>query len=285
MAQATLSRGSTSVTFDILGQSGDLLVARDVGKPTAEEHEVGREDPLVRDDQSAGDTWTVIGMLQGSNAYADAQTFAEDLIKPRATSGTPLQLDLSDLPNRSTYDVAPASGSAATLTYAPGQRQMVGVQVQVSVVSATWGGTLQTQSTATPDAGSGIKLERSGTSVTISDGLEVTRKVGRPNAKLRPATDDLPILNDKADPAEDVFEISGRLNASAASDAQTLEETIVRPRLGDDTLTLHFLSNEFGLDAYTVHPTGSQAVRTSFSAGQTGEVGVPRLKLKVVDNS
>lgn len=285
MAQATLSRGSTSVTFDILGSGGDLLVARDVGKPTAEQSDVGREDPLIRDDLNAGDTFTVLGMLQGSGAYADAKTLAEDLVKPRATTGTPLQLDLSDLPNKGTYDVAPASNAAATLTYAPGRVQMVGVQLQVSAVSTTNGGSLQTQANGTPDAGSGVKIERSGTSVTITDGLEVVRKVGRPNAKLQPTTGDLPILMDEAAPAEDVFEVSGRLGgANAESNANTLEETIVRARLGDDTLTLHFLGNEFGLDAYTVHPTGSQAVRTSFSAGQTGEVGVPKLTLRVVDN-
>lgn len=285
-ANAAVSRGSTSVTIPLLGEAGNLSVARDVGKPTAREQSVGREDPRTHDYFSAGDAWTVAGVLHGSTAYADAKTLAEDLIKPRATTGTPLQLDLSDLPSRGTYDVAPTSASALTLTYAPGEKDLVGVQLSVSVVASTFGGSQTDTSSSTPDSGDGIKLDRSGTSITLSNDLEVVRKVGRPNSELSRQPDTLPRLVDQNDPAADVFEISGALTGSSAeSNAQTLEERIVRDRLGTDTLTLHFQGSLFTLDAYTVVPTGSQSVRTVFNTAETGMVRVPTLALRVVDNS
>lgn len=285
MADAILSRGATSVTIPILETDGGLAVARDVGKPAANERDVGREDPLVIDNMSAGDSFTVVGLLHGAPAYTDAKTLAEELIKPRATTDTPLQLDLSDLPGRGTYDVAPVTESAATLTYSPGRQQMVGVQLSLSVVGSTIGGEQQAQSTLTSDAGSGVKLERDGTSVTFDTDVGLTRKVGRPQSQLLPRPADLPTFIDKNDPATDVFELSAELSgAFAASDAQTLEETIIRQRLGFETLQLHFLDNEFGLDAYDVVAKGSAALRTTFDSGETGHVGVPTLTLQAVDN-
>lgn len=289
MADAILSRDDgTSVTIPLFESGGNFAVARDVGKPTAMENELGREDMFVRDDLSAGDAFTLAGRLEGASAYSDAKTLAEDLIKPRLPEGGPAQtLDLSALPGRGSYSVVPASDTACTLTYIPGQTQLVEVQLTLNVVDSVGaGGSQQTQSYSTPDSGDGIKLDRSGTSVTLAVDQEVKRKVGRPGTKLQPQPGDLPIAYDEDRPANDEFEISAELTGSnSESDAETLEETIVRPRLGDSTLTLHFLDSLFGLDAYPVTPTGSQAVRTVSRAGETGAMGVPTLKLLVTDNT
>lgn len=288
MADAILSRGNTSVSVPLLSPSRSIAVARDVGKPTLSEYTVGRQDPRARDNLNAADQFTVQGILTDGTAYADAKTLAEDLIKPRATSGTPLQLDLSALPSRGTYDVAPVSDSACTLTYQPGRRDMVGVQLSLSVVAQTFGGSQSGGGTASPDAGDGVKLERSSAnaSVTLAPDLRVERTIGRPDGKLQQRPADLPTYIDQNTPATDVFELTGQFgDANAESDATTLEENIVRTRLGDETLTLHFLDNLYGLDAYDVIPNGSGAVRTVFRTTETGIVRVPTLNLKVVDNS
>lgn len=285
MVDATLSRGGTSVDIPLLGDSDSLLVARDVGKPTLDTYQTGQENPRSRDHRHASDAWTIVGVLHGGTAYADAQTLAEDLIKSRGTTGTPLQLDLSNLPSRGTYDVAPASDRALTLTYEPGRSQMVGVQLTVNVVDGTIGGSQQAAGTTSPDAGDGIKLEGTSNSLIFDADQTVTRQVGRPNAKLQPQNKELPLLIDHNKPASDVFELSAELHdSSAEADAQTLEEDITRDRLGTSTLTVHFLNNLFGLDAYAVVPMGTQAVRTSMAAGQTGRVGVEKLALQVVNN-
>ena len=284
MAVATLSRGSTSVDIPLLADGDTLLVARDVGKPTLQYHDVGREDPLPRDNLSAGDAFTFTGLLHESNAHTNAKTLAESLVKQRAESATPLQLDLSDLPNKSTYDVAPLTSSALTLAYVPGRTSMVGVQATLNVVDTTLGGSQTTQTNASPDSGSGIKLTDGTSSVSLFDDLEVVRKVGRPTGETPPRPADLPTYIDQNDPASDVFEISGSLiGSNAYSDAVTLEETLVRSRQGQRSLTLHFQSGLFGLDAYDVMPEGSQAVRTVLKAGYTNEVSVPKLALRVVD--
>lgn len=284
MADAVLSRGGTSVTVPLLADGNSLAVARDVGKPTAQYHDIGREDPLPRDHLNAGDAFTFVGLLHGSSAYSDAETLAESLIKARATTGTPLQLDLSDLPNKGTYDVAPITASAVTLAYVPGGRQMVGVQATLNAVAQTIGGSQTTQTHGSNDAGSGIKLTDGSNSVTISSDLEVIRKVGRPTGKLNPRPATLPTYVDENDPASDVFEITGDLTSSTAeADATTLEETLVRDRRGTGSLTLHFLSDLFGLSAYKVMPEGSQALRTVFNTGEEGVVRVAKLALRVVD--
>lgn len=281
--KATLSRDTTSVDIPLIQGGDSLAVARDVGKPTMEYNDVGREDPLPMDNLNAGDAFTFTGLLHGSNAYSDAKTLA-GLIKARASTGTPLQLDLTDLPNKSTYDVAPVTKGAVTLAYVPGRVNMVGVQATLNAVAATFGGSQTAQSHASPDAGNGIKVTDGTNSVTLTDGLEVVRKIGRPTGKLNPRPDNLPTYIDENKPASDVFEVTGELTGgSAESDATTLEENLVRSRRGQDSLTIHFQSSLFNLDAYTVMPQGTQAVRTVFNTGKTGMVSVPTLKLRVVD--
>lgn len=285
MPDAVLSRDGTSVTIPILAGGGSLAIARDTGKPTASLPAVGRENPRSQDFQNAGESFVVQGLLSGANAYSGAKTLAEDLIKPRATTNTPLQLDLSALPSHTTYDVAPVTDSALTLTYAPGSKQLVAVQLAVSVVRRTIGGSQTSGSTGTPDAGTGIKLERPGTSesVTLTDDLTVTRTVGRPNGKLQPSPSARPIYIDQNKPAVDEWEISAS-NVPEA-DGVALAEDLVRDRLGQESLELHFLGNLLGLDQYDVFPAGSQAVRYTFQAGATGFVNVPTLKLRTVNNS
>ena len=284
MVDVTLSRsGGSSVDVSLFGGGGDLVTARDVGKPTANTHAVGAEDPRHQDYQNASTVWTVAGVLIGSSAYADAKTLAESVIKPRLSN--PLTLDASALPSRSTYSVVPASESACTLTYVPGKLDVVGVQLSLAEVDSLNGGTQDSAAAQTPASGRGIRIDRGGTSVDFTVDNAVTRTVGRPGIQLNPATRELPIAIDENAPASDTFELSGVFVTSADSTVQTLEEDIVRPPLGNSTLSLEFLGNEYGLAKYDVVPTGSQSLRTSLSAGQTGIQNVPKMELRTVSNS
>lgn len=132
-----------------------------------------------------------------------------------------------------------------------------------------------------------ITLDRSGTSITLTQDLVVQRSAGRPNAELQPtAADDRPKYIDKIRPANDEFEISGAfLSDSAESDAQTLAEDILLPTLGRSSLTLTFDGSLFALGSFNVVPFGGQSGRVSWTAGETGIVRVSALSLRVVDNS
>jgi len=131
-----------------------------------------------------------------------------------------------------------------------------------------------------------ITLSRGGNSVTLQEALDVERSVGRPNSELRTDTQEKPKYIDKKRSASDVFKISGELvSDTAETDAQTLVEDILRPRLVRSSLTLSFDNNLFGLGTYDVVPEGGQAGRISYQTGETGIVSVSSLTLRVVDNS
>lgn len=138
MTTATLSRGGTSVTFQIWEEGGELLVARDIGKPQGGVKTVSREDPRTSDNMSALDRLTVVGRLEGANAYSDAQTLAEDLVKPYS-NGNDLTLDLSAISGYSTYTVGVPSDRALELDYRPGVVDVVDLQLGVPIVSTTLG--------------------------------------------------------------------------------------------------------------------------------------------------
>lgn len=138
MATATLSRGTTSVTFNLYEEGNNLLIGRDVGKPEAETTPVGREDPRSSDHKSAIDAFTVVGQLVGGSAYADAKTLSESLVKTYS-DGTALELDLSSVTGLGTYEVAVSSDRALQLGYEPGKVDWVSLQLSVTVVGSTVG--------------------------------------------------------------------------------------------------------------------------------------------------
>jgi len=287
MPDAVFARDGTTVSVPLLGDASESLRSRTVGKPQATEYDIGSADPRVEDNLSANDNFNLVGILTGSSAYADAKTLAEDIAKPRPDGATPKTVDLSSLSNHSSsYEVAFLTEGALELTYVPGERDMVGVEVNVTVVDETAGGTQSSASTSSPESGNGVTLRRDGsTAVTLTSGVEVTRSVGRPNADPTPRPGTLPRLTSTNSPAADTFEIRGVLTgAFATSDAKMLEEDIVRAPLGDDALTLSFNDGLYGLDAYPVHPAGSAAVRTVYLGATKNEVRVPLLRLQVVSN-
>ena len=281
MPTATLSHpNGSSVDLPLLSSGGDLLLGRDVGKPNQDVYEVGSEAPRTQDNQNATDQWTLASVLLGPNAYSDARTLAEDVIKPRLPA--PLTLDLSDVPGRGTYSVVPSTESAATITYAPGRLDMVGVQLSLQLVSALNGGTQDASDPSAPPAGRGITLSRGAESVTLTVDNALTRSVGRPGIQLNPTPRDLPLAIDQNSPAVDTWELSGALLEDAMATAQTLEEDIIRPRLGNGSLTLSFAGGTYGLAEYPVVGVGSQALRTAQNAGRPGVVSVPTLELRTV---
>jgi hypothetical protein len=135
--QATLSRDTTSVTFDVIAEGGSPLLFFDVGKPNAQEQRSGRVDPRSSDFWSGLRNISVRGEMDRASAYSDAQTLAEDLIKPYG-NGDPLQLDISELPQHGTFDVMPLQ-QACILQYPPGTKDVVIVDLSMPVVSDTLG--------------------------------------------------------------------------------------------------------------------------------------------------
>lgn len=284
MTTATLSRGSTSVTFDLWEESGSLLIAEDTGKPELEELPAGVTSPRIGDHFSAVRNLTVVGRLAGSSAYDDARVMAEELVKPQS-GGTALQLDLSNVQGFGTNDVAPITDRALQLEYRPGVRNVVDLQMTMPVVHTTQSSASAPSVSSSSGSGLGnsIQLARDNTTVTIDPGLSVQRRVGRPNSEIQPAPGDQDVIyTDKNSAATDEFEISGTFVTNAESSESDLVDTIVRPPLARDSITLDF-GGTWNLDSYDVYPVGSQAVRTTRLAGQgTDHIQVEKLALRTM---
>lgn len=268
MVTATISRGTTSVTFDLVEEAGALIIAEDTGKPALNVDESPRGDPRIGDHYSALTTLTVPGRLSGSTAYDDARVLAEELIKPNS-DGTALSLDLSNVSGFGTNDVAPTNERALELTYRSGFTNEVLLQLSLPVVNETNSGASGTTVSSSSGSGLGnsIDVTRDTTTVNLKPGLEVSRRVSRPGGSLQPQSgDNLVVYTDKQTSAADEFEISARLTST--SDETDLHDTIVRPRLGKDSITLDF-GGTWNLGSYDVAPVGTGALRTSRIAGRT----------------
>lgn len=141
MTEAILSRDGTSVTITLGPADGEgMSNAIDVGKPRSDMSDAGTVDPRSIDHWGGFKTITLNGYFDGDTAYSDAQTLAEDLIKPYS-DGNDLVFDATSLPEfDETVLVAPTNQRACVLTYEPGGvTNMVGVELSLPMVSNTLG--------------------------------------------------------------------------------------------------------------------------------------------------
>lgn len=281
MVDATLSRGGTSVTFPVIGEAGDPLIARDFGKPEAGFRAVNDPNPRPTQDKLSGSETIRINTV--IEEYGQAITLA-NLIKEHS-GGDNLVLDVPLDEFDSNIDVFPAAGQkqALQLNYRPGRRDWIEANLSLSRVDA-----LKTTdsgfSADTPTAtGTGpITLSDGTRSVSLVNDVTVTRSVGRPNAEVSSRISDFPTVIDHRQSSYDAFEIqlSGVDNA-----IQTVNNllSIFRTRRGRDTLTLDF-NGLFGMGAFAVRPRGSGALRHVRQSGRDGATNqsVPAIDLRVV---
>jgi len=139
MVTASVSRGATTVDFEVWGSPGDLAIGFDVGKPNQSIISVSRLEPRSANHQSDVQRVVVLGVLKGPGAYSAADALAEDLIKPHS-GGTPLQLDLTDVTGiDSVFTIGVPDSSALELSYLPGRKNVVDLSLNVPLVSDTIG--------------------------------------------------------------------------------------------------------------------------------------------------
>lgn len=286
MTTLTLSRGATSVDVEWLGEAPDPILVYSASKPNQEINPVSNIDPRVSDQFQNVKQFTINGYLTGANAYTDARSLAGELIKPHS-GGTALQLDLSNIDGFGTYDVAPSQQNAVDISYPPGQRDLVPVSFSLPVVDTTIAGSATettSVSSVTPGNGGSVTLSNptNGESLTISQNLNVSRTVGRPNSTIRPNPSSVTYI-DKVRSAQDVFEVSGRVSdATARADSVTLIEDVLGTPLGRDSLTLTFDNNLYGYESFDVVPSGAESGRMVVSASEKGLVSINGLSLRVV---
>jgi len=281
MVQATILRGNTSVSLDLIADGGTPLVSRDIGRPSLQFQQNGELLPRHIDHYSGLETYTLLGRFFGSNAYSNANTLA-DLLKSNP-NGTPLTLNIGMPEYDTDMTVMSAAGQeqAVELNYPPGKKDTVEIDVGLTRVSDSLGGTDQAATTPTA-AGSGpVQLSDDNNTVDLVEDIGVSRTVGRPQDQAKKAPDTaFPRMIAKTKSAYEAFEISLQFNSDTVTTINNLAD-MFNQKLRRDSLTLNF-NGQYGLGSFDVVPDGSGALRHVRESGKKNTMIVPTINLRRV---
>jgi len=286
--QATLTHNglNESLTFPIMEESGTPLFSVDIGKPQLNIYDSsGGLNPRFRDTRSGLENYTVTTQFRGANAYADAIQLA-DIIKSSQNENNKIEFSLNgtDIPSAyptSATTVAPAAEQeqALQLTYAPGRRNVVDVELTLTRVGDVNGQAVQQATTPTTSGNGPVQLTNGTDSVNMDKDIVITRTVGRPNTSVRSSPKQQPRLTDPRKTAYDAFDIEFQLTDNAQTKVVNLARNLIQPQLGVSPLTLDF-QGLFGMGAFDVIPSGSQSLRYQRIAGQKSIENTPTLSLR-----
>ena len=281
MVDVTLSRSGTSVAIPLVEEGSTPLISRDLGKPNQEIQNSGRLNPRSQDQWSGLSQYTVVGTFDGANAYQDARDL-QDLIKSHS-GGSNLTMDIPLSDFESDITVAPAAGQeeACTITYEPGRRNWVGVEISLTRIDDTKGEGSQSATTPTGSGSGPIELSDGTRTIQIRSDPVVERSVGRPGSVVRRQVGQFPLFIDHRKAAYDAIDLSFRLEDSNAVTDTNEIVTMFENRLGRSTLSLDF-NGLYGLGQFSVVPRGNQALRTTRVAGEEGQVRIPTVSLRRV---
>ena len=278
---------SESITLPIIEESGTPLFSVDVGYPELNIYESGELEPKFDSQRSQLEQYTLATQLHGASAYDDAITLA-DMIKSRTGNGEELTVEVSGDDVPTSYPttetlVAPAAQQRRplSLTYVPGRTNVVDVELQLTRVGRVTGNANQDAQTPTTTGDGPIRIARNGNSVEVSEGINVTRSVGRPNTSIRAIGRDYPNYTDPRKTANDDFSIEFQLIDDAQTKAETIKNDIFEPILERDAITLDF-QGLFGMGAFDVVPEGSQAMRVQRLAAQKSIEHLPTMSFRRV---
>ena len=280
----------TSLTFPIMQESDKPVFSVDYGKPNLNVYEHGELHPRIQESRSRLEQYRIVSQLIGDSAYNDAIVLADMILSRTGGDGNELVLSVSgnNLPEVYPTDeqiVSPAAeqASALKLTYSPGRKNVVDVELTLTAIENVRGDANQEAVTPFATGDGPVTLSRDNASIDLTGDLAITRAVGRPNSNIRTTTRPLPSYTDRRKSVSDTFDLDMELFVDGPERATTLARDIVRPILGKDSLTLDF-NGLFNMGAFNVVPDGSQALRLSRVAGRADIDDVSTLKLKRVQN-
>jgi len=296
--QATITHNgiNKSLTFPIASSNGTPLFSVDVGKPELNFYTHGELQPRFLDTRSGIETYSLTTQFVGPTAYQDAITLA-DIIKSRQGPSGTLTFSVSgdNIPSvypTTSVTVAPGAGQAGalSLTYPPGTKNVVTVELGLSRVNDVRGSANQEAITPTSQGttdGNGnvirgpVILTDGTTTVDMTENIEVTREVGRPNSTVRSAVSEYPNYIDQRKTASDAFSIQFQMFKNAQTKVVELAQNLIQPQLGREPLTLDF-QGLYGMGSFNAVPDGSQALRYQRTAGSKNIENIPTVSLRRV---
>jgi len=279
--KATISRGNTTVTLPLVSDStGTPLAVRGLGKPNLNMRTTGGINPRFVDQWSGLDSYTLTGRFVGDSAHSDAIALA-DLVKTNG-GGQPLILNIDSNEFDPNLEVAPAAGqqAALTLSYEPGTKNVVIVDVSFTRVQGTRGSVVQEAVTPTATGNGPITITANGQTVELNLDITVDRGIGRPESSIRKSPESDPIYTDKAKTAHDEFELTAQFTDNTIPIINDLVD-IFRPKLNSTPVTLDF-NGLYGMGNMSVVPSGSEAIRFTKNAGHNGITIIPKISLRRV---
>lgn len=271
MADATLSRGSTSVSIKLVEEGGTQLLSTSFGKPEVQVRESGGTlNPRINDRWSGLENYTLIGKLYD---YQTAHDLA-DLIKTASTD--PLELSIPSDVYPDTVTVAPGAGQegALGLSYPDGRRNLVDVSLSLTRVDpdsirGAFEGDGQQATTPTTTGTGPVEVHVGSRTVELpTAGLSLERAVGRPNDTVRrqPSTAD-PRYEVKRKVTSDVFTLAFETVSDIPATLNKLTNNVFREQLGRRGVTVDF-NGVLGLGEIQAISTGSAPFRQVHTSGQ-----------------
>lgn len=284
-SNATLTRGTETVTFPIQEESGSTPISRGIGAPSHTLHPNGRVNPRSgARAMAASETITLATQLFADDGgYTTALDLA-DMIKAHS-GGDNLLLNVPFQEYDSDLKVFPAAGSdeALSLEYPAGSRKIV-TSLKLTRVGVVLGTSSDFRVDTPRDGGSG-SIELYGDNNTVDfkdDNITVARSVGRPNSEISRDYNNYPRVTDQRKSSYDAFDLTLTHVQNAAQKTRDLRDMILERR-GYKTMTLDF-NGTYGMGQFNVMPSGGNALQTARIAGRKGDEHqrVPTLKLRVV---
>jgi hypothetical protein len=279
-ATVTLSQGSRSVTVPLIEESGNVLLAADLGKPQAElKQQTGTTFPLVADNFSGLETLTFQGRFPSGGANDEARRLVDLLQSGQGDNPILLNTSLPEFDSDIKVVLSAGSESALTVTYEPGHTDDVFVEASLSRVGRVLGGDTRQPTTPTAVGDGPVQIKAGGKTVDIGTGLTVERSTGRPNDVVRRAPQDtFPLHVSKFKAVSETFALSFEFVDNPVPKLTTLTQEIFRQQLGRQPIRLDF-NGVFGLGDFAVFPVGSAPFRRVRPAGYNDFVRVPTLDL------
>jgi hypothetical protein len=277
MVDATISRGNTSISIPLEEESGTLLLSATFGKPEVQVRESGGTlNPRINDRWSGLESYQLVGKLFDYQTTHDLA----DLIKSAST--TPLELEIPNPSYPDVVTVAPAAGqdTALSLSYPPGRKNIVDVELSLTRVDDVRGVGSQQATTPTATGSGPVQIRVGSRTVDLpTAGLSLERTVGRPNDAVRrvPSQPD-PRYEVKNKVTNDVFTFSFETLANIPETLNALTDNIFREQLGRSGVTVDF-NGVLGLGEIEAIPVGSSPFRQVHQAGQ-GWVSNPVLEFR-----
>jgi len=285
MTTATLKRGNQSVSLELLGEGAGTLAISDLGKPNAQLHNSGGAAfPRPLDNYSGLQNITLSGRLVSNSAYSDAIELVDILEADLGSDKLRVDIDLPEYDDDILVALGAGQDSAGTVTYEPGRRNDVGVDLSLTRIGRIDGTGNRDISTPTATGNGPITLTAGGQSVEIETDVTVERSFGRPQDTIRKQPQaEFPYYINKQKTISETLSLGFLLHENPIEDLQTIGERIFRQQLGRRGISLDF-KGIYGLGEFRVFPTGSAPFRQARLAGRQGESTVPTLELSRIQS-